>query len=156
MCIVMYIKCTSKTIFIPTILRTLVRYITNVPWHVLEMYFKCTLQCTLDESFVIQIFLYLKCTIQTTLNVPSICTSTLRSTSHTCILMYVWCTLVKSFNAHLYSDWKCKLQSVFNVHFSGTLKCAFKCTLLQCTLEIHWMHFLQGTPNVHWRWSLMH
>ena len=101
-------------------------------------------------SFVIHIFLHVKCTLQTTSNVPCICT--VQSTSHTCIRMYIWCTFVRSFNAHWLCDSKCTLQCVCNVHYTGTSKCAFKCTFftmhiggtsyalytmyIQCTLEV--------------------
>ena len=65
----------------------------------ITMLFLCTFKCTFYMSFVIHIVLHVKCTLQTTSNVPCICT--LQSTSHTCIPMYIWCTFVKSFNAHL-------------------------------------------------------
>ena len=117
-------------------------------------------------SFVIHIFLHVKCTLQTTSNVPCICT--VQSTSHTCIRMYIWCTFVRSFNAHWLCDSKCTLQCVCNVHYTGTSKCAFKCTFftmhiggtsyalstmyIQCTLEV--VRNALNSSQIWWCWWL--
>ena len=104
MCILMYIKCTSESIFILTTLRTLVRYISNVHYKARLLYHSMHLLCTLS----MYILMYFD-------NVHNQCTSKV---------------LQKKCSFNLHFNVLCIQCIISHILYIGNVhcKCAFQCT----------------------------
>ena len=104
MCILMYIKCTSESIFILTTLRTLVRYISNVHYKARWQYQSMHLLYTL--SMYISMYFY---------NVHYQCTSKV---------------LQKKCSFNLHFNVLCIHYIISHILYIGNVhcKCAFQCT----------------------------